>query len=249
MKAVGSLWYWCVFTGWFCITSQRTVRNFLVVFIAWFWLAVVVYWFYSSRAEVWDHNFLLQRPCNNIDNTITVVLLLLLRHCYFVGCLSTNSIHQSAQYGCTSPVFFIIIRINCYLFALIMSQKCPVHAEGQDISSIVVGRHYDVNRMMVYVIKENKDLIKINVKSSGPSSAEISCENCRDPFLEKTDKGSCARLEVEDGRYQGTMLRTCKARQINTVIHFFSKSYAFPSAMHSVNHPDNSCLKTSMPFQ
>ena len=96
-----------------------------------------------------------------------------------------------------------------------MSQKCHVHAEGQDISSVAVGHHYDVNKMMVYVIKENKDLIKVNVKSSGPSSAEISCENCHDPFLEKTDRVLCAWLEFGDGGCQGTMLRTCKRRQIN----------------------------------
>jgi hypothetical protein len=38
-----------------------------------------------------------------------------------------------------------------------MSEKCHVHAEGQDISSVVVGYHYDVNKMMTYVRKENKD--------------------------------------------------------------------------------------------
>lgn len=185
-----------------------------------------MYCFYSSRAEVWDNNFLLQTSCNNIDNTITAFLLLLLRHCYFVGCLSTKSIHQSAQYGCTSPVFFIIIRINCCLYALIMSWKCPVHGEGQDISSVAVGHHYDANKMMVYAIKENKDLIKVNVKSSGPSSAEISCENCHDPFLEKTDRVLCAWLEVGDGSYQGTLLRTCNTRQIN-----WQSPISFPSLM------------------
>jgi hypothetical protein len=125
--------------------------------LVWFWLAVVVYYLYSSRVEFWDDNFLLQTPCNNIDNTITVFRLLLLRHCYFVGCLSTKSIHQSAQYGCTLPVLFIIIRTNCFLYILIMSQKCHVHAEGQDISSVVVGHNYDVNKMMTDVNKENKD--------------------------------------------------------------------------------------------
>jgi hypothetical protein len=86
-----------------------------------------------------------------------------------------------------------------------MSQKCHVHAEGQNIGSVVVGHHYNVNKMMIYVIKENKDLIKVNVKSSGPSSAEISCENCHDPFLENTDRVLCAWLEGGDGGCQGTM--------------------------------------------
>jgi len=40
---------------------------------------------------------------------------------------------------------------------------------------------------------------------SGPSSADISCENCHDPFLEKTDRVLCAWLEGGDGGCQGTM--------------------------------------------
>jgi hypothetical protein len=86
-----------------------------------------------------------------------------------------------------------------------MSQKCHVHAERQDISSVVVGHHYNVNKMVIYVIKENKDLIKVNVKSSGPLSAEISCENCHDSFLEKIDMVFCAWLKGGDGGCQGTM--------------------------------------------
>jgi hypothetical protein len=86
-----------------------------------------------------------------------------------------------------------------------MSQKCHVHAERQDISSVVVGHYYDVNKMMIYVIKENKDLFIVNVKSSGPLNAEISCENCHDSFLEKTDRVFCAWLQGGDGGFQGTM--------------------------------------------
>jgi hypothetical protein len=77
--------------------------------------------------------------------------------------------------------------------------------KDKGISSVVVGHDYDVNELIIYVIKKNKDRIKGSVKSNAPASAVISCPSCNNPFLKKTDKALYAWLEGGDGGCQGTI--------------------------------------------
>jgi len=134
--------------------------------------------------------------------------------------------------------FYTVFRNKCCYCAWIMSARGDVLADEEykgkvmwlleqvdvlskldkGLSIGVVRHHYDINILMIHLIKENECKGKWNVKACAVFNVKIFCVSHNDCFLEKVEKILCTWLSEGDGGCHTIIrkyMRACKRRQIS----------------------------------